>query len=153
MGYVVIQESVDSLSVGNVLKDSDILESGSDGIQIQGDFNKVTGTTSNMNGGYGVHLCSGNGKCVVPGTDAVACKNLIVTGLVANNTLVDIILSGGNGNRVRGRKIRRRPMRPRKFPKRPTRPMKKPTNKKPRGPMKKKPTKRKKPTRSIPKKN
>ena len=98
LGYVVIQETNESLSTENVLQSSIIQNSGSDGVQIQGDSNKVLDTEVSGNGGYGIHLCLGNGTCVPPGGDAVAMDNQVDTAKVKDNALGDTLGVGENGN-------------------------------------------------------
>ena len=97
---VVIQETSDSFSSGNLFENCEVQDSGSDGIQIQGDSNKILGTTSKNNGGYGIHLCLGDGRCVAPGADAVASDNMIETMLVTENALGNVVLGEENGNAI-----------------------------------------------------
>lgn len=99
---VVIQETVDSQSTGNVFEDCSVSQSGSDGIQIQGDMNQIRDCVVQGSGGYGIHLCKGDGMCVPPGTNATATENEIVGSLLTNNAKGAFVVGDdANGNVVK----------------------------------------------------
>lgn len=96
IGIVVIQESAISLSVNNIIKDNEIYNSGTDGVQIQGDNNVVLDNTIVNSGGYGVHLCGSGSGCVAPGAAADASENFVIDNELSNNTLGNIGNFGTN---------------------------------------------------------
>ena len=96
LGIVVIQEeSTDGSSEAksNSIVFNNITQSGSDGIQIQGNMNDITGNIVFENGGYGIHICypeSDGPSCVEPGEMAVALGTKLGANELRNNTLGDI---------------------------------------------------------------
>lgn len=84
IGIVVIQETADSFSSLNTIDANIVRNSGTDGIQIQGDKNAITNNQISGSGGYGLYLC-GNATdchtdapaCVAPGTQAIASYNTV----------------------------------------------------------------------------
>lgn len=98
LGIVVIQETPDTLSTGNVIRGNTVTGSGGDGIQIQGDDNIVQANRADSNGGYGILLC-GPGTappCVPPGEAAIASGNVVVGNRARNNALGAIGDFGNN---------------------------------------------------------
>lgn len=89
LGIVIIQETAESLSVGNVLIGNTVSGSGSDGIQVQGDDNLVQANRIWNNGGYGIHLCGAGPAlaCVAPGTGATASGNTVRANQLDGNAL------------------------------------------------------------------
>ncbi|MDH5228780.1 MAG: pectinesterase family protein [Gammaproteobacteria bacterium] len=74
IGIVIIQENQDSLSINNKIESNTVTNSGSDGIQVQGDENKIEHNLVMNNAGYGIHFCgiNSNPACVAPGHTASA---------------------------------------------------------------------------------
>ena len=68
LGIVIIQESEKSLSTGSIVMKNEVEDSGSDGIQIQGDNNLVVDNEVENSGGAGIKLCGITevGDCVNP---------------------------------------------------------------------------------------
>lgn len=89
LGIVVIQETPDAAANENVIRENIVLDSGSDGIQIQGDSNVVEANRVENSGGYGLHLCAPNTEpaCVPPGSEALAENNQVADNEFANNAL------------------------------------------------------------------
>ena len=95
IGIAIIQESATSFSTGNLVSQNNVSNSGTDGIQIQGDDNDVIRNKVSGSGGAGIKLC-GAGDCVAPGTNAVADGNTVIRNKLNNNTGGNIINDGTN---------------------------------------------------------
>lgn len=98
LGIVVIQETETSDSTNNIIKANRVSDSGSDGIQIQGDLNLIQANKLKNNAGVGIHLCGPcSGPipvCVPPGQNAVASENVVKGNSFSNNALGDIVDCG-----------------------------------------------------------
>lgn len=96
IGIVVIQENADTKSEENVIVDNEVEESGSDGIQIQGDNNIVKDNEVEENGGFGIQLCGPGSSpaCVAPGHVASADNNMLKDNETEENALGNIIDNG-----------------------------------------------------------
>jgi hypothetical protein len=72
-----------------VIRGNTVTDSGSDGIQIQGDNNQITTNRIENSGGYGIHLCSAQSDpaCVAPGNEAEAEDNELSDNQLENNAL------------------------------------------------------------------
>lgn len=95
IGIAIIQESATSLSTDNLISRNNVSNSGTDGIQIQGDNNDILRNKVNGSGGVGIKLC-GAGDCAAPGTNAIADGNTVTRNKLNNNTGGDIINDGTN---------------------------------------------------------
>ena len=89
IGITIIQENATTLSEDNLITANKILNSGGDGIQIQGDSNVVFANKVIGSGGYGIHLCgeSSNPGCVPPGQNATASQNIVKANRLKDNSL------------------------------------------------------------------
>ncbi|CAB9498922.1 Cell surface protein [Seminavis robusta] len=89
LGIVIIQETPDSLSIDNVIKENTVSGIAGDGIQIQGDRNSFIDNTVFGCAGYGIHLCGANSNppCVPPGQMANASQNQLSGNFLWNNDL------------------------------------------------------------------
>ncbi len=98
IGIVVIQESATSSSVNNVIRANEVEESGSDGIQIQGDNNVVSRNEVEDNGGVGIRLCGPAAipACVAPGGLATASNNIVKKNDLEDNAGGNVIDDGTN---------------------------------------------------------
>ena len=98
LGIVVIQETNTSLSVDNVIQSNEVENSGSDGIQIQGDNNIVMKNESEENGGAGIRLCGPASvpACVAPGGLADAAENVVTFNEVEDNASGGVLDFGTN---------------------------------------------------------
>lgn len=100
LGIVIIQETTDSNSRGNVIMKNSVIGSGSDGIQIQGDQSLVAKNTVSGSGGAGIRLCGAQvGDCVAPGDAAVAESNSISKNMLSDNA-GGAIVDDGTGNSI-----------------------------------------------------
>jgi len=97
VGIVIIQENATSLSINNIITKNEVSNSGTDGIQIQGDNNIVAKNTVESNNGVGIKLC-GASDCVAPGVTAVASYNSVVKNKVSNNVVGNIVDDGTNNS-------------------------------------------------------
>jgi parallel beta-helix repeat protein len=97
LGIVIIQETGASDNSGNIISKNRVSNSGSDGIQIQGDNNTVSKNSVSDSGGVDIKLCgiAAIGDCVNP-FDAWA--------EASNNTViknrVDSIVDNGSANSI-----------------------------------------------------
>ena len=100
LGIVVIQENETSLSTDNIIVGNEVEDSGSDGIQIQGDNNIVKNNEVEDNGGYGIHLCgpTSSPACVAPGQIASADNNVVSGNDTEDNELGDVADNGVNNS-------------------------------------------------------
>lgn len=101
LGIVIIQETADSLSVDNLIAKNDVTDSGSDGIQIQGDNNLVVKNRVSDSGGAGIKLCGIDevGDCVAP-FDAwsEASGNVVSKNEVSTNAAGAIVDNGSDNS-------------------------------------------------------
>lgn len=98
LGIVIIQESADTDSTNNLIVKNTVVDSGSDGIQVQGDSNLIMKNTVTDSGGAGIKLCGQvAGDCVPPGDDAVASYNLVIKNTLSGNAVGDVV-DNGNDN-------------------------------------------------------
>ncbi len=93
VGIVIIQENATSLSSNNIISRNKVINSGTDGIQIQGDNNMIARNKVKNSGGVGIKLC-GAGDCVAPGVAAVASFNSVFKNKLKHNALGNIIDDG-----------------------------------------------------------
>ncbi|MBC8228557.1 right-handed parallel beta-helix repeat-containing protein, partial [bacterium] len=102
IGIVVIQESPTSLSIENVIQSNTVIQSGSDGIQIQGDDNLVLANRVSESGGAGIKLCGPGSElaCVAPGSTATASYNLVKANQLKDNQAGNIV-DGGTNNIIK----------------------------------------------------
>ena len=98
IGIVIIQESTTSVSDKNLISGNIVKNSGSDGIQIQGDGNTISKNTVSHSGGAGIRLC-GAGDCVAPGASAVANDNKVIKNNLNSNSAGDVV-DHGAGNTI-----------------------------------------------------
>ena len=98
LGIVVIQETATSDSSDNIIMANDVSGSGSDGIQIQGDSNYITGNEVEKNNGAGIRLCgpSSTPACVAPGGSASADNNVVSNNESEDNAGGNILDFGSN---------------------------------------------------------
>ena len=107
LGIVVIQETPDTLSRDNVITNNTVRDSGSDGIQIEGDANTVSRNKVTGSGGAGIRLCGPTSQpaCAAPGMSATSGDNIVTDNKLSGNaggTIVD----DGVGNTIRSSKVR-----------------------------------------------
>lgn len=102
LGIVIIQESADSLSTNNIISNNKVINSGGDGIQIQGDNNVLNKNIIKKSGGAAIKLCGINevGDCINP-FDAwsEASDNSVNKNKYLNNG-VNAVMDNGSGNVV-----------------------------------------------------
>jgi len=96
-GIVIIQESATSLSTENLITRNTVNNSGSDGIQIQGDDNIIVKNKIKNSGNVAIKLC-GAGDCIAPGVAAIASNNIVLKNKFKNN--VANILDNGTNNTI-----------------------------------------------------
>jgi len=94
IGIVIIQENESSDSTNNIITKNEVENSGTDGIQIQGDNNIISKNELENNGAAGIRLC-GIGDCVAPGTNAIADSNTVIKNEYEDNS-ADLINNGIN---------------------------------------------------------
>ncbi len=95
LGVVIIQETPESDSTGNIISKNKIEKSGLDGIQVQGDNNIITKNKLENNGAAGIRLC-GAGGCVAPGFTAVASGNTVLRNKFEHNVAGGLVDNGTN---------------------------------------------------------
>lgn len=103
LGIVIIQEGPGTDSSNNLIVKNSVLDSGSDGIQVQGSHNLVLKNTVSGSGGSGIKLCGSlPGDCVPPGDneDDVASHNLVIKNSLSDNAGGNIV-DNGESNFVR----------------------------------------------------
>lgn len=101
LGIVIIQESADSLSTDNIVSKNQVTDSGSDGIQIQGDNNIVVKNYVADSGGAGIKLCGIDevGDCVAPfDAWAEASGNTVSKNDAAANAMGAIVDNGSDNS-------------------------------------------------------
>jgi len=98
LGIVVIQETLDSDNNNNRISKNLISNSGSDGIQIQGDHNFISNNEIRDNDGAAITLCGIGTSCVSPGDSASADNNSVEKNILDGNNM-DII-DGGMNNAI-----------------------------------------------------
>lgn len=96
LGIVVIQETASSSSVDNIISMNEVQGSGSDGIQIQGDNNTVTGNEVEENCGVGIQLCGPASApvCVAPGSSSTTSGNIVKNNEIEENAGGGIVADG-----------------------------------------------------------
>jgi len=102
IGITIIQENDTTLSIDNIIQANKVNNSGSDGIQIQGDNNTVLANKVLNSGGYGIHLCGASSipSCVPPGHTATASNNIVKANNLKDNDAGDVA-DFGNDNFVK----------------------------------------------------
>lgn len=94
IGIVIIQENESSDSTNNIITKNEVEDSGTDGIQIQGDNNFISKNELENNAAAGIRLC-GIGDCVAPGINAIADSNTVNKNEYEDNA-VDLANNGSN---------------------------------------------------------
>ena len=98
IGIVIIQETPDSQSTGNLIINNRVRRSGSDAIQIQGDGNLVLKNRLRHNAGAGIKLCGpqSDPACVAPGAQALASFNTVLQNTLSRNAGGAVVNNGSN---------------------------------------------------------
>lgn len=105
LGIVIVQESPTSINTGSTILRNKVSGSGTDGIQIQGDNNIVTGNIIKNSGAVAIKLCGetdandeqGDGDCVNPFDRwAHATGNIIIKNKYFGNAVDGIVDNGTN---------------------------------------------------------